>query len=686
MGLSTPLALLGLVLVGVPVLAHLLRRADVRTLRLPTIALLSRAAVESKRRPRIVDPLLLLLRVLLVGLAVLALAAPFTEREISFGDGRVSSVILVIDDSMSMGREVGDSTVFEAARARAREIVDALPEGSEVGVVCAGSPARVHAPRTAELGTVLDLLNGSSLAVGTARGDDLEHALSLAQRQLAGARHERRRVVVLSDFRGSGADALSPDLAGEDVSFERIGDDALLSNVALTAASVEQRGSGARVAFSVRGYGASAPSHVTVRLLRGATELARAEVTLEGGSGRGLLDVGEVATDADPSALLMMDSGPSDAYRADDSRGVLLRPPSAPRVVLVDRLASGEASTRFLERALTLAPREEGGPISVRRVDARSLAGVPVGAADVLVVADVDLRDAPLAEALRAHVEDGAGLLLAAGSHAGPGSESRLSDLFPARITAEAGSVTGLVRESASNFLSASSAPEAGLLLVRVRQRAVLESALVDASEVALRFSDGAPALIVSRERRTAILATGIDDAWSDWPYRPVFLPVMVRAVVALSRPGTMPDEPFAAGAVTELRGPPEAREVSVRAPDGFVRALPVERGRVALTDLSAAGPYAVTFSLADGTSRPSPRSAFVLAAPPAESDPLAFAVPEGTARSEGTEAGPALVRSSLAPWFFLLVGLFCVAEGAFRLRPERSAARGVGATPARAE
>lgn len=665
MGLAAPVALLGLALIGVPVLAHLLRRADVRVLRLPTVALLARAAVESRRRPRIVDPILLALRILAVVLAVIGLTAPFTEHELSFGDGRVATVLLVIDDSMSMSRMEGDASLLSLAQARAAAIVESLPEGSEVGVVAAGTPARVIRVRTSELASVLDDLRSERLAEGTARGEDLARALSLAQRQLAGARHSSRRIVVLSDLRGE--DPLAGEArSSEDVVFERIGGDAPLSNLALTQASVEERDGGRRVAFTVRAFGSGSPTHVAVRLLRGATEIGRSDVSLEGESGSGVLEVGELSLESDPGATLVLSAPTGDAFAADDRRGVLLRPPSAPRVVLVDRLASGEPASRFLERALTLAPREAGGPIGVRRIDARSLDALEVGSADVIVTIDVDLRDPHIAEALRAHVEDGAGLMVVVGPHAGAGSTTRIEDLLPGRITSEGGPVDGLMREPASALLPPGAAPDAALAGVRARQRAGLEAS---DGEVALRFTDGTPAMLFSAAHRTAILGVPVDDAWSDFPFRPVFLPVMVRSVVGLSRPGTMPDEPFAAGAITSLRGPTDARAAELRGPGGVVTERDTERGALSLDGLAVAGPYAVTFRMGDGRDVPSPRSAFVLAAPAGESDPSPYAAPEPTTGGETERSAPALVRTSLAPWLFLLVGLACLAEGALRIR-----------------
>jgi hypothetical protein len=667
MGLSAPLALLFGALVALPIAAHLLRRADVRAVRLPTVALLARAAVESRRRPRLVEPILLAFRVAAFLALALALAAPFVEQDLAFGDGRLASVVLVVDDSMSMSRRAGETSLDALARARAEAIVEALPEGSEVALVGGGSPARVLVPRTSERFLVLDLLRRGEPRAGTARGGDLLGAIALAGRQLAGARFALRRVVVLGDLRGAALG--EPDLAsGIGLAFERIGGDEEVYDAAVVRASIERRDGALRVSVGVRSFG-EGPSTLPISLERGGETLARAEVALTEGSAVALLELPEgtlsgAALDADPTAFVRIDPGPLDGLAADDVRGVLLRPPSAPRVVLVDRSASAPRS-RFLEPALRLAPREHGGPIAVRRVEPAALPGLAPATVDVLAVLDVDLREPRLAEAVRAIVADGAGLLIAAGPTAGAGSDVRVRELLPARLTADAGRADGFVRPLGSPL----PALDAALAAVRIERRVVLEPD--DDAQVLLAFGDGAPAWVASPSRRTAVVACSLDDAWTDWPYRPVFLPVVVRALTLLSRPGAMPDEPAVPGALGPLVVPRGTRAVQVVAPTGAVVELTPAGSppAAALDRFVDAGAYAVSFVDEAGQLQPAPRAAFVLAPDAGESDPALLPVPEPRGDEGAASSGPSLVRTDLSPWVYLLVGLLALVEGGLRLR-----------------
>src|SRR5688500_20412176 len=87
MGFEAPLALLGIAAAAIPVIVHLMRRRDLPRIDLPTVALLRRAQVQSRRRMRLVDVLLLIARVLFLILLALAVAGPFAPLRGAGGAG-----------------------------------------------------------------------------------------------------------------------------------------------------------------------------------------------------------------------------------------------------------------------------------------------------------------------------------------------------------------------------------------------------------------------------------------------------------------------------------------------------------------------------------------------------------------------------------------------------------------------
>ncbi|MEM7607848.1 MAG: VWA domain-containing protein, partial [Myxococcota bacterium] len=171
MGFATPLALLLGLLIAGPIIAHLRRQRRLPVHPLPTLRLLEKALAEQRRRFVVRDRALLVLRILAVLAVALAVAGPFFWTDAAFGDGRATSLTVVLDDSASM------ETVFEDAQDRAIATLDALDTDSRITVVAAGAPARVL---------------GSELSVAAARSLIREQRVSDRSTDLVGAARAAR--------------------------------------------------------------------------------------------------------------------------------------------------------------------------------------------------------------------------------------------------------------------------------------------------------------------------------------------------------------------------------------------------------------------------------------------------------------------------------------------------------------
>jgi hypothetical protein len=687
MGFAAPLALLGLLAIGLPIVAHLLRRRDVPVRVLPTITLLRKADVTSRRRTRVVDRALLAARIALFALASAALAAPFVSSTLAFGDGRVTSIAIVLDDSMSMSRREDGHTLLDAARERARAIVDALPPGSEVALVLAGDPERILVPRSADLQLAREALD--DLPPGTSRGTALGAAVELAARQLAGARHSFRRVLVLSDLADhAGVHEVDPrhDVS---VEFERIGGAPGPANLAIAEARATPDPTTpgyTSIAVDVRNFG-DARTRVPVRIEQRGRILARTEIDLAGDGGRAVL---RLATPSDGTSVeAALDLRPPDGLPADDRRAVLLRGASAARILLVDGdprpLASrgatrGGDEVRFAAHALTIAASSDR-TLAHRTVDPGALSTVPLDEVDVIVLANVVLRDGPTIARIGAHLEQGGGLLIAGGDHVTPAAYGRLASVMPARVVSisEGGDHALEARDRAGAWLETRGM---GLESVRSRRRLVLEPAAN--AEVALAWSDGMPALVLDPSHRIAVLGTSLDDAWSDLPYRPAFLPLLVQILRALSPAGAMPEASFAPGHAPVLRLPPDVTRLELVSPAGSIVSFdgPALHRPIDLDSLADPGAWGVRIATGDGALREVPRSAFVIAPPIDESDLRTTrdvsGEPDGPAVAVAASAdrAPTVIRQPVGSWFYALVGLLGVLEGALRARPLRAVTR----------
>lgn len=137
MSLVFPIALGGLVLIGVPILLHLIYRQKPRTLLFPAFRFLLQRQRTNLRKLRLRRLLLLALRVLIIAAIIFSLARPQTY---STRTGP-AAVVLVFDTSPRMGYKSTDgATRLDVARDKALKLLAALHPDSKILVLDAGAP------------------------------------------------------------------------------------------------------------------------------------------------------------------------------------------------------------------------------------------------------------------------------------------------------------------------------------------------------------------------------------------------------------------------------------------------------------------------------------------------------------------------------------------------------------------
>ncbi len=135
-----PFLLGGLVLVGIPVLIHLIMRQKPKTLPFPAFRFLVKRHRTNLRKLRLRHLLLLMLRIGLIVLICLALTRPKIFNEaLKIGSDRPVAAVLLFDTSPSMEYTVsntkGKLTRLEDAKRRGLEMLAQLPDGSRVAIL-----------------------------------------------------------------------------------------------------------------------------------------------------------------------------------------------------------------------------------------------------------------------------------------------------------------------------------------------------------------------------------------------------------------------------------------------------------------------------------------------------------------------------------------------------------------------
>jgi len=131
-----PWLLAGLVGIGLPVAAHLISRRRFDVVDWGAMQFLNPSR-KTRRRMKLEELLLLLLRMGVIGLLVLAASRPWLPGGWLYGFRSAGSrtVVLVIDGSNSMSRSDGVSSVHQQAVRRAIEFLQTLQGGDTVAVV-----------------------------------------------------------------------------------------------------------------------------------------------------------------------------------------------------------------------------------------------------------------------------------------------------------------------------------------------------------------------------------------------------------------------------------------------------------------------------------------------------------------------------------------------------------------------
>ncbi|HEY8504458.1 MAG TPA: BatA and WFA domain-containing protein [Gemmataceae bacterium] len=134
-----PILLTGAILVGLPILLHLIMRQEPKRLLFPAFRFLKQRRFINQRKIRLRHILLMAMRMLLIALMGLALFQPrLLSERFHIRSEQPLAAVIVIDTSPSMGYEVGETTRLDEAKRRAQELIDELPPGSSIAVIDTG--------------------------------------------------------------------------------------------------------------------------------------------------------------------------------------------------------------------------------------------------------------------------------------------------------------------------------------------------------------------------------------------------------------------------------------------------------------------------------------------------------------------------------------------------------------------
>ena len=570
-----PLLLFALASLSVPIIIHLLHRRKFQKVVWAAMRFLKLSVEQNRRRMRMEDLILLVLRCLLLALLALALARPaiLSNTTAQFGQSKVTGII-ILDNSGSMGVSDGTRTRFDKALRAAEQVVDSMPGGSATAVWLASDVVQeVIALPTFDLNLARKSLREARL---TDRASDLFPALDKAVDYLRGRMVIRKEIYLITDGQAAGWRQLNEVQSLLQKSKTEIKAHIILVNEheernlgvsdLRPASGLSPVNQPLRFEVKVSNYGREEAQNTRVSL-HVDSEPPSDEFTIASitpGSSKSVSLFARFRTEGFHTVAARL---PGDRFPADDSRTLAVRAIREVRVLLVDGQPGSEpreSETYFLRNALVPVPSEGASDyfIKATTILTPELSQARLDDFDALVLANVPELAEKTIEAIEQYLRRGGGLLIFPGGQVNPAfyNEQLLKKhhLLPASLGPAHGQpdqdekfFTLQDKDYRHPIASIWNDPGAGTLSsVRFFRAFELTPALLpkdpptaaaphralpDAGEpqVILQFANGKPALM---ERpwglgRVILFSSSANTAWNDWPVRLSFLPLIHRAL-----------------------------------------------------------------------------------------------------------------------------------------------------------
>lgn len=640
MNFIVPLMAVGAAAGAIPLIIHLFNRSRYRRIRWGAMHLLDPVVRQNRRRVRIEQWILLLVRMAIPVALALFMAKPVLTGWRALPGDVKSSVALLVDDSYSMEAGGGEQSNFARARQGARRIVSALRTGSDVSLVpMAGDIGSTMFGPTVDTGKVQQTLDRMKSGFGLAR---VAASLEAGLEGMRGMLHAKRDMVVFSDFqRISWGAADAPDrqrvLSVLDrfpvkptLTFYRA-EQSFKDNFCVETLTFSRMiigvGQKVQVKAALKNHGGTAWRGLRVRFSVDGRDEAMAEISLDPGEQGHVMFSCAFKTAGSHFVTVSADADP---LKADNSLSAALAVWDRVPAVLVCGERSDEplmSETDYLEAALQpfaaanvpLADLMEPVVIAPEGLTPQS-----IQAARLVVLANVARLSPGQVRILEDFVGSGGGLMIFPGGLCDTDwYNDRLlksgKGLLPAAMTLtndpEAAAATDIAPQHYDHeALAMFNLPENGVLSAgEVRRWFKLEPSAMHGNPAA---SDGAAAQVLTLaalltgdpflvekpfgQGRVMVCAIPCDADWTDLPMKPSFLPLMQQLATYLAS-SAYPPRNVAVGQPLMVFTPLSTRgkTLHVQCPDGAVRDMAVAEKGVRCVgeflDTAAPGLYSVT-------------------------------------------------------------------------------------------
>jgi len=552
-----PLVLFGLAAAAIPILIHLLNIRKLKIVDFSSLRFLKELQKTRMRRLKLRQWLMLLLRTLLIIFLVLAFSRPALKGSFAgAGGGRASStVVVLLDDSPSMGMRNNHGVLFDQAREAASQLLNTTPASDEVYLFLLSDHFDPHSPPvpvTPE--AALKALKGMAVSQ---RSVPYTSFVARALRALAASHNANKEIVLITDGQGT-AFSLADTAALADLPH---GTEAgvflteivpsLRENGAVTSLSVESRLLTLQRPIVFRGaitnFGNRPITNALASLYLDGARVAQQSVSVAPHATAAVTLAAVAKRRGVLAASLRIDD---DLLDIDNKRSSVLRIPARMTITCI---GTTSADTRYPGLALaTAADSTQAGVFGVQQITRDRIQFTDISARDVLVLSNIRSLTPSEVTRIAGAVKSGRSLVLFPGKETDYAETNRgllaalgIPAITPPDLAQLAPGQTGFLSFSTVDYghpifegmFLREPGKRGGAPAIespRIRAAAGLRTGITGMAIVSM--SDGRPFLCeyTAGNGRVLIFAVESEATWSDFPFKGVFAPLLHRSIMYL--------------------------------------------------------------------------------------------------------------------------------------------------------
>ena len=633
MSFLAPLFLIGAIAGVIPIVLHMINRRRAKELPFPTLRFLRISVEQTRRRKRIHNLLLLILRIAALVFLALALAKPaLTNLSQLWSDRAQTAMVIVLDNSATMGTSDGTVTRWEKARDATADILRQLNDGDAVALLLTGGRPFTSTgkfDRTQE--TVRQMVAEATLSHEKA---DLSAALSHARQMLSKIEAANKSIFLITDRQaaswGEVGDSESATTGRGSLDNAAVNEkktnkeppavqtgapeNSLDTSVPVVVVDCRSEATAPNVAISDVQAATTVPIArfpfiVTVELFNTSSTTAQRHVELYLDGNRyetsPAIEIPPGERVKFPFTLKVSEGGEhrgrvqltgNDASKLDDQRFFAV---SVDRDIPVAIVQDQPHEIDYLDDtfylATALGARKEStdaGSLGIRPVKIKlsDLAAEPLGEYRAVFCVNLPAPDDQTSRHLADYVAGGGNLVWIAGNHVDPEAYNQMNDAVGGRLLP--GLITGVnhaeLDPDRDSWHISQFNEEAPTTSDFAKYPALFQSVLVyhylgitAEDAIALARLDNGDVLLSQRdmdEGRVWWLGTNVHIDWTNFPLRPIFMPFWVRLVHGISSSTDLPSSVIAGHPLrVPLEGNAMTDRIELRPPSGELLRLAVE-------------------------------------------------------------------------------------------------------------